>query len=233
MTGPIEDQAPLGTDVDDSSDSVPLTVFAPEAGVRGGIVVLHEARTFPDALLAFMKALAADGWLVAAPHLFHRASNENGVFGAALFEDFDATTRWLVANGAYEDCIGVVGFDEAGTAAALVATNRAIGAAVSVAAPGIAEALTEDATSLLDAAPHMKAPWLGLYGRDDARTPVQEVERLQEATATASVATLVVSYAGVEHRADEDRTILTDDAGEDPVVDAERRIFDWFDSHLR
>lgn len=237
MSGLIEDTAPIrpreeGADTA-TLDRVPLTAFEPDSRARGGIVVLHEARELPQALLEFMRSLAADGWLVAAPHLFHRAAGDDEVFGTPLFEDFDATVDWLQSRGVPTDCIGVIGFDDAGTAAALVATDRAIGAAVSVAAPGIVEALTTDALALVDAAASLKAPWLGLYGRDDVRTPVEHVEQLQEAVSKASVATLVVSYAGVEHRADEESAVSEESAGEEAIIDAQRRIFDWFDSHLR
>ncbi|KQU07628.1 carboxymethylenebutenolidase [Rhodococcus sp. Leaf7] len=240
MSGLIEDTAPIrsrdeGADTT-TLDRVPLTAFEPDTRARGGIVVLHEARTFPPALVEFMKALAADGWLVAAPHLFHRAAGDDDVFGTPLFEDFDATVTWLLAREVPADCIGVIGFDDAGTAAALVATDRTVGAAVSVAAPGIVEPLTADARALIDAAPSLKAPWLALYGRDDARTPVDHVVRLQDAVGKASVATLVVSYAGVEHRADEESAPYDgsgNSVGDDAIDDAQRRIFDWFDSHLR
>lgn len=236
MSGLIEDTATIVRGDGDLSggESVPVTVIAPESRARGGIVVLHEARTLPDALLNFMRLLADDGWMVAAPDLFHRAAGDDEVFGAPLFEDFDATVAWLVARGVYPDTIGVIGFDDAGTAAALVATDRAVGAAVSVAAPGIVEPLTGDARALVEAAPSLGAPWLGLYGRDDDRTPVDQVDLLRDAAATAPVATLVVSYAGVEHRLDEAGSAVSDEvAGEDAIVDAQRRIFDWFDSHLR
>ncbi len=150
MTASIEDSAPLrrADDGTESAERVPLTTFRPASTPRGGIVVLHESREFSRALLDFMKALAEDGWLVAAPHLFHRAASDDEVFGDALFEDFDATVTWLTGHGVYADTIGVIGFDDAGTAAALVATDRPVGAAVSVAAPGIVEPLTADARAL-------------------------------------------------------------------------------------
>ena len=56
---------------------------------------------------------------------------------------------------------------------------------------------------------------------------------LRDAVAEAPVATLVVSYDGLDHRPDEVSPESGTTAGEDAVVDAQRRIFDWFDSHLR
>ncbi|MCX4093825.1 dienelactone hydrolase family protein [Nocardia sp. alder85J] len=210
---------------------VPLTVVEPEGVGRGGIVVLHESREFAVPLLELMGSLAGDGWIVVAPHLFHRDpladSPPDSVFGQDLFDDFDAAFDWLTGRGVFPDCVGVLGFDTAGTAAFLVATNRPIGAAISVAAPGIAAPLTAEAPALVHAAPLLQAPWLGLYGADDPTIPADLVDELRDAAAGAAVATLVVTCAGRLHRADQPRFDSADPA------DAVTRIFDWFDSHLR
>lgn len=235
MSGIYRDVALLRGDEDqDQSPAdlgrVPITVIEPEVHARGGIVVLHESREFTGSLLEFMRALATEGWIVVAPDLFHRGETEpdHEVFGDELFADFDASFDWLTRRGVFPDCIGALGFDHAGTAAFLVATNRPIGAAVSVAAPGIAEPLTEDAEALVRAAPNLQAPWLGLYGADDPATPPDDVEKLRDATARASVASLLVSYPRLGHRADNPGT-----EDDDSTYDARTRIFDWFDSNLR
>ncbi|MEU2039437.1 dienelactone hydrolase family protein [Nocardia niwae] len=234
MSGTYDDMAPLrGSDQEDerpaSGGQVPITVVEPEGNARGGIVVLHESREFTGALRDLMNALAGEGWTVVAPKLFHRADEDPGagVFGDELFQDFDACFDWLTRRGVFPDTIGVLGFDSAGTAAFLVATNRPIGAAVSVAAHGITEPLTEQADALVRAAPHLQAPWLGLFGADDPATPPAQVDELRDATARAAVASLVVTYPGLHHRAD---TSETDDGD---AVDSQTRIFDWFDSNLR
>ncbi|MGW4241002.1 dienelactone hydrolase family protein [Nocardia sp. NPDC004722] len=230
MSGIYREHAPVH-----DTTAVPLTVLEPEGHARGGIVVLHESREFTEPLLELMRALAADGWTVLAPDLFHRPANghtPDRVFGEDLFADFDACFDWLTAHGVFRDCIGVLGFDSAGTAAALVATNRRVGAAVSVAAPGIETPLTPQAVALLAAAPGLKAPWLGLFGEDDPLTPPDQVDRLRDAASHADVATLVVTYPGLHHRPDHpgfDAATLDDDF----VLDAQTRIYDWFDSHLR
>lgn len=209
-------------------------MIEPDGHARGGIVVLHESREFTDPLLELMRSLAADGWTVLAPDLFHRCNGvqTDKVFGDDLFADFDACFEWLTQRGVFRDCIGVLGFDSAGTAALLVATNRSVGAAVSIAAPGIDEPISPQADALIRAAPQLKAPWLGLYGADDPITPVEQIDRLRDAAALASVATLVVTYPGLHHRPDQpgfDAAARDDDS----VIDAQTRIFDWFDSHLR
>lgn len=241
MSGIFEDSARLravGEPPEASPGHVPLTVIEPDGPARGGIVVLHESRDFTPPFLELMRSLADEGWVAVAPHLFHRepAHSTAEVFGDHLFSDFDATFDWLVGRGVYEDCIGVLGFDDAGTAAFLVATTRQIGAAVSVAAPGIVEPIADDATALVRAASALQVPWLGLYGEDDPLIPLAHVEQLREAAGTAEVASLVVSYSGLAHRADEPPEVPGeggDEALAEAILDAQRRIFDWFDSHLR
>ncbi|MQY22462.1 dienelactone hydrolase family protein [Nocardia macrotermitis] len=235
MPGSYDDNAPLRAgDPGQAQDGqattiarVPIRVFEPDRIARGGIVLLHESREFAETLLELMTALSAEGWIVVAPNLFHRGADDDQVFGEELFADFDACFDWLVRRGVYPDLTGVLGFDSAGTAAFLVATNRRIGAAVSIAAPGIDEPLTARADALIRAAAGLQAPWLGLYGADDPTTPVDQVERLRDAAAAAAVATLVVSYPGLRHRPDRPG------ADSDDEVPAHARIFDWFDSHLR
>ncbi len=231
MSGIYRDIAPLrGGGV---AARVPITVIEPEGHARGAIVVLHESREFAEALLELMRSLSIEGWIVVAPNLFHRNGSTDAVFGDELFADFDACYDWLIGRGVFGDCIGVLGFDSAGTAACLVATNRPIGAAVSVAAPGIITPLDDRADALVTAAPRLQAPWLGLYGTDDPATPADQLETLREAAARAVVATLLVSYPGLHHRPDHPGFDPADADDADVLLDAQSRIFDWFDSHLR
>ncbi|MGW5314450.1 dienelactone hydrolase family protein [Nocardia thailandica] len=231
MSGSYTSAAPLrGADETTAgAGSVPITVIEPERTARGGIVVLHESREFPPALQRFMVSLAGEGWIVVAPHLFHRVDDDNvhEVFGQELFDDFDAGFDWLRRRGVFPDTVGVLGFDTAGTAAFLVATNRSIGAAVSVAAPGIVTPLPAQDAALVDIAGDLQAPWLGLFGADDPATPADEVDRLREAAAAATVATLTLTFPGLAHRPDS----RADSDGDG--VDAQTRIYDWFDSNLR
>ncbi|MEV0334661.1 dienelactone hydrolase family protein [Nocardia sp. NPDC050717] len=241
MAGTYDDVAPLRlTEARDTETaaiatrtSVPITVVEPERVARGGIVLLHESREFSPQLLELMRSLSVEGWIVVAPHLFDRIGDEQvrEVFGEELFDDFDAGFDWLTQRGVFPDTIGVLGFDTAGTAAFLVATNRPIGAAVSVAAPGITEPLPDQDVALVDVAADLQAPWLGLFGADDPATPPEAVDRLRDATARANVASLTITYPGLSHRAD--RPDPDDDAANAIRIDSQTRIYDWFDSNLR
>ncbi|NLG55010.1 MAG: dienelactone hydrolase family protein [Rhodococcus sp.] len=219
----------VGAALPSGKGQVPLTAAQPSAPPRGGIVVLHESREFGDSVIELIRSLAVEGWTVAAPHLFDRLPESvSSVFGDALFEDFDAAVAWLGESGIEPDRVGVLGFDEAGTAALLVAINRRIGAAVSVACRGIVEPLTPETPPLVDAVTRVQAPWLGLFGDHDPNIPAHHIARLREAAANAEAATLVVSYPGHEHRADEPQV-----QAERAFADARERIVDWFDSNLR
>ncbi|WP_336084826.1 dienelactone hydrolase family protein [Nocardia sp. SSK8] len=245
MPGTYDDVAPLrpvratgeagGVDTVESATrtAVPITVVEPERVARGGIVVLHESREFPPQLLELMRSLAFEGWIVVAPHLFDRIADDDvhDVFGEELFGDFDAGFDWLTGRGVFPDTIGVLGFDTAGTAAFLVAATRPIGAAVSVAAPGITDPLPGQDAALVAVAPRLQAPWLGLFGADDPATPPTAVDQLRDATARADVASLTITYPGLSHRVD--RPDPDDDAATEIRVDSQTRIYDWFDSNLR
>lgn len=224
-------------DAGDGGVSVPLTIVEPESAPRGGIVVLHEAHGVTEAVQRLAAALADEGWLAVAPHLYHReAANGDtadgdtagdgalaSLTGATVLEDCDAAFAWLADRGIGADRIGVVGFDLGGAVALVVASSREIGAAVSVSGGGIEERLSEGLPTLVEAAPSLTCPWLGLYGEQDEAISLPQVEALREAAVTSEVATNVVTYAGVGHRFD------TEEANSEAL----QRVFDWFDSHLR
>lgn len=219
---------------------VPLTVVRPDVSARGGIVLLHQSHAFSPALLQFMEALAEERWIVVAPDLHHRGSDSDTseLFGEGLYADADATFEWIAAGGIASDMIGLLGFDDAGAAALFVAAGRPVGAVVSVSSPGITRPLRSNLPPLVDVVRSLRAPWLGLYGTDDPKTPPADVELLCDAAGESDAPALVVSYEGLAHRPDEppvehDSADPDTDPQEAAIVDARRRIFDWFDSHLR
>lgn len=208
-----------------------LTVAEPETTVRGGIVVLHESRGVTDAVRGLVSSLAAEGWLVVAPHLYHRDGADevhheqvhdqvNRLTPASILTDSDAALGWLRDRGVSGDRIGVVGFDLGGAVAVKVATRRQVGAAVSVSAPGIVVPIADQLRPLVEAAPELGCPWLGLYGGETA-APTEEIAKLRDAAAEAEVATDVVHY---------ERPLDVDPAA---AAEAWQRTLNWFDSHLR
>ncbi len=205
---------------------VPLTVQEPDTVARGGIVVLQGAHEAAEAVQHLQEALAGEGWVAVAPHLYHRhqggGDSADELDAEMVLEDCDATFSWLAARGIDADRTGVMGFDLGGSVALMVASSRQIGAAVTVAGAGIDQPLSRGLPTLLDLAPSLACPWLGLYGQDEGIT-VEQVEALRDAAATSLVATNLVTYDGAGHRFD----------SADADSEALQRVFDWFDSHLR
>lgn len=208
-----------------------LTVAEPETAVRGGIVVLHEARGVTDSVRYLVSSLAAEGWLVVAPHLYHRdgadevdgervADQVSRLTPASVIADTDAALRWLGDREVAADRIGVVGFDIGGAVAVKVATRQQVCAAVSVSAPGIVTPIADQLRPLVEAATELACPWLGIYGGDGAAS-AEEVEKLRDAAATAPVATDVVHYP------------VALDEDEAASAEAWHRTLNWFDCHLR
>jgi carboxymethylenebutenolidase len=193
--------------------AIELTYAEPDNVVRGGLVVLHEADGITDGVLLLIASLAAEGWLAVAPHIEGAPARED-VLAAT-----DVTLAWLVDHGVGADLLGVVGFDLGGTAALVVASNRKLGAAVSVGGQGGGEL-----PALVEIAGKLTSPWLGIYGDAGDDLAAAEVEQLRDAAATSGTVTNVVRYAGANHRFDADPKA---------AVEAWQRTLSWFDAHLR
>jgi len=204
-----------------------LTVAEPDAAVRGGIVVLHGARGITDSVRGLVQGFAGDGWLVVAPHLYHRDDADEVSEDRAqeqvgrldrdqIVADTDTAFGWLAEREVKADRMGVVGFDIGGSVALFVAATRTLGAAVTVGnevPPASLIALVSDAAGLT-------CPWLGIYGTDEPG-----VDRLRTAVSASEVATDVVVYpSNGHHRFDDDP---------DTAAEAWQRTLNWFDAHLR
>ncbi|HEX5120266.1 MAG TPA: dienelactone hydrolase family protein [Pseudonocardiaceae bacterium] len=215
--------------------SVRLTIGEPDRAVRGGLVVLHEARGVTDVVRGLVSGLADEGWLAVAPNLYGALRHDevpaadvsrelSRLSGDSVLADTDVAAVWLAQQGVATDRTGVIGFGLGGTAAMVVASSRTVGAAVSVAGSGILEPLADGLPALVDVAGGLVCPWLGIYGDQDSSTPADAVEKLRDAAATAEVATDVVRFADSDSRFDRDP-----DAG----AEAWHRTLSWFDMHLR
>jgi carboxymethylenebutenolidase len=224
--------------LDDGSE-LRLTVAVPDGAVRGGIVVLHEARGVTDGVRWLVHSLAMEGFQTVAPHLYHRdKTDELGdeqsdeqvrtqvgrLTGESVMADTDTAFGWLADHGITADRMGVMGFDLGGSVAMVVAGQRSLGAAVTVAGNHIREPLSDDLPSPLQVAPDLSCPWLGLFGERSTDPSVQDVEELRAAVANSEQANDVVIYPEVDHRFD---------AKPETSEDAWQRALNWFDSHLR
>jgi carboxymethylenebutenolidase len=136
--------------------------------------------------------------------------------------------------------MGVLGFDLGATAALVVASQRSLGAAVTVAAAGVSQPLAEGLPALLDVVGELTCPWLGLYGERGDGVDSADVDRLREAAHASDRVVDVVVYPESEHRFDaaERGGVSSADtsdgaSGEASVIEARSRVLNWFDAHLR
>jgi carboxymethylenebutenolidase len=195
-----------------------VTIAEPDSAVRGGLVVLHEARGMTARVRTLLSSLAAEGWLAIAPHLYDEdrvhgddvRDQVSKLSGDRLLADTDVAFVWLGQQGVSADRMGVVGFDTGGTVAMVVAASRTIGAAVTLQGPGILEPLSEGLPALVDVAGDLTCPWLGIYRDDDS----EEVSKLRDAVISSETASDVVRF-----------DVSSDEAW--------TRALNWFDAHMR
>jgi carboxymethylenebutenolidase len=185
---------------------------AVDGRVLGGVVVVHEAFGLTDYIADVCGRFAAAGWHAIAPDLYHRVGSPvldytdlPGATAAArtltsmdILDDLDAGLKWLADTGTAVDRCAVVGFCLGGSVALAAAAHFPLGAAVTFYGGGIVEGRFGEQPGL-ELARRLQTPWLGLFGDQDARIPVDEVEALRVAAATAQVPTEVVRYPDAGH----------------------------------
>jgi carboxymethylenebutenolidase len=143
--------------------------------------------------------------------------------------DLTAAFAHLEAAGFPAARTGIVGFCMGGSVTFYAATLRASGAAVTFYGGGVAEGRF-GLPSLLDQAPNLQTPWLGLFGDLDQGIPVADVEKLREATDTVKVPTEIVRYTDADHGFNcNDRPAVFNPTA---AADAWGRTLDWFERYL-
>ena len=95
-----------------------------------------------------------------------------------LLADVDATIAYLGQAGFEPAQIGIVGFCMGGSVVFLAAARRSLGAGVTFYGGRVSQGRFGMPT-LVELAPELKTPWLGLYGDSDQSIPVDDVEALR------------------------------------------------------
>jgi carboxymethylenebutenolidase len=223
----------------------PMAVYeaVPDDDARAAVIVIQEAFGVNDHIEDVARRFADAGYYAVAPAVFHRAGGGTAPYDdfskvMPLFEgltddgvlmDVDATIAHLHDAGFSDGNIGIVGFCFGGRVTFLVAARRAIGAGVGFYGGGITHNSTGMAGPLASEADSLQTPWLGLFGDEDAMIPVDGVEDLKAALASADVDTEVVRYPGAGHGFHCDARESFHEAS---AADGWRRTLDWFSTNL-
>jgi carboxymethylenebutenolidase len=222
---------------------MPAYVATPDGDAKGGIVVVQEAFGVTTHIQSICTRLADAGYVAIAPALFHREGSPvlayddfdavmpvmGSLTAGGIETDLDAAFAALKQRGFERASVGIVGFCMGGTVALFAGTQWRLGAAVTFYGGGVAQGRF-GFPSLLDVAPDLQTPWLGLYGDLDQGIPVDEVEALRRVTKEGKVPTEIVRYPDAGHGFNcNDR-----DAYHEPsATDAWKRTLAWFAAHMK
>lgn len=214
----------------------------PEAEPKGAVIVIQEAFGVNDHIEDVTRRFAAAGYRAVAPHLFHRSGDPRlgyddfdqvmpqmqALTAAGIGDDLDATLAYLSGAGIGPEKVGIVGFCMGGTVSFFAATRYRLGAAVTFYGGGVGTGRFGYPSQVEEGA-KLQTPWLGLYGDQDKGIPVDEVEQLRTAVASAPVEAEIVRYSEADHgfHCDARPSFHQASAG-----DAWKRTLDWFGRHL-
>jgi carboxymethylenebutenolidase len=144
--------------------------------------------------------------------------------------DVDAAFRYLQDAGFTEQGCGIVGFCMGGAISLHASVLRPFGASVTYYGGGVTSGRF-GLPPLIDLAPDLKSPWLGLYGDLDHSITPESVEQLRERSLAAVVPTEMVRYADAGHGFNcDDRP---DHYHPDASADAWSRMQAWFSQHIK
>ena len=171
--------------------------------MTGGVVVVHEAFGVTEHIRDVVRRFEAEGYAATAADLYDgRVFAQDTPFdeirpvmgsltGDAILRGVDAAVERL---GVPQPRVAVVGFCMGGTVALYSGAMRALGAAVSFYGGGVTESRWAGVGPLVEVAPGLRSPWLGLYGTRDAGIPVEHVDALEAAARLAPVPARVERY---------------------------------------
>ncbi len=232
------------------SGELPVYVSTPSGeGPWPGVVVIHDVLGMNQDLRNQADWLAGEGYLAAAPDLFHGRPRATGIISVTRhavtgkgrpYDDIEAVRASLAARKECTGAIGVIGFCMGGGLALMLAPGR--GFAVSSVNYGTAPKRAYTSAFLESCCPVVAS-----YGGKD-RTLRGAAERLERALTAVGVAHDVKEYPGAghgflnDHKGAGDKSpLLFAVSGrfssmgyrEQAALDARRRIVTFFDAHLK
>jgi carboxymethylenebutenolidase len=166
-------------------------------GSRGGVIVIHHLPGYDRATKEMVRRFAELGYVAICPNLYWReapgaapddaaatARAKGGVADEQLVGDVAGCAGHLRSLATSNGKAGVIGYCSGGRQTVLAACNLDLDAAVDcygalvVGTPP--EGFPLKVTNLVDQLPNLRAPLLGLFGKDDSNPSPEQVAELDE-----------------------------------------------------
>ncbi|BBZ71592.1 dienelactone hydrolase family protein [Mycobacterium paraseoulense] len=216
-------------------------------GARGGVVWIHHMPGYDRETKEFVRRLAVSGYHAVAPNLYSReapgaspddaaaaARAAGGVPDDRLVGDVAGAVEHLRTLPGANGRFGVIGHCSGGRHAYLAACSLQFDAVVDCYGAFIVEdppeGMPKTMKPILELAPNLSCPLLGLFGLDDRFPSPASVAALDEKLNTLNKPHEFHSYAGAGHSFfSVDRPAYRPEA----AVDGWRRIDAFFATHLK
>jgi carboxymethylenebutenolidase len=227
----------LGGDEIEAYQAIPLA-----GGPRGGVVVIHHMPGYDRETKEFVRRFAAEGYNAVCPNLYHReapgadpddaaatARAAGGVPDERLVGDVAGAAEYLRGLNGANGKVGVIGHCSGGRQAFLAACSLRLDAAVDCYGAFIVEDPPEGIPPamkpILQLAPELSCPLLGLFGKEDRFPSPGAVGRLDDELTSLGKEHEFHSYDGAGHSFfSVDRPAYRPEA----AVDGWRRILAFF-----
>ena len=215
-------------------------------GPRGGVLVVHHLPGWDSGTKEITRKFAAFGYNAICPNLYSRqgldvdpddaaaATREaGGIPDEQFVGDAGAAIEALRALPTSNGKVGVIGYCSGGRHSFLTAVSLPVDAAVDCYGAFVTGTVPDGfplkVTPLVDRAPDLACPLLGLFGNDDQFPSPEQVDELEAALEAAGKAYEFHRYDGAGHAFfSVDRPAYRPEA----AVDGWRRIFEWFGRYL-
>ncbi|HEY7487606.1 MAG TPA: dienelactone hydrolase family protein [Streptosporangiaceae bacterium] len=217
-------------------------------GPYGSVVVIHHMPGFDEGSKEIVRRFATHGYLAICPNLHYReapgaspddASAANRAAGGVpddrLVGDVDAAAQCLKRLPSSNGKAGTIGYCSGGRQSFLAACSLDLEAAVDcygafvVRKPPQGAPVPAAVHPIVDLAPQLSCPLLGLFGAEDKYPAPDEVAELEEALTKAGKTFEFHTYENAGHAF---FSVERPNYRPEAAKDGWRRVFAFFDQHL-
>jgi carboxymethylenebutenolidase len=232
----------------DDGDEIEAYVARPlDTTPRGGVLVIHHMPGYDEGTKEIVRRFAVNGYNAIAPNLFFRvapgaspddaaaaARAQGGIPDSQVVGDADGAIRHLRSLESSNGKVGVIGYCSGGRHTFLVACSLQVDAAVDcygafvTRGPDPAMGITTMGP-LLDIAPNLSSPLLGLFGAEDQFPTPEETAELEAVLKEHGKTTEFHTYDGAGHAF---FSVERPSYRSEAAADGWQKVFDFYGRHL-